>query len=391
MGMLAALAARPAGAGPWSIEPRFGVEDDYTTNPLLTYPAVPSEERVAAIYDLPLRYDTDEFDFMLRPNGRYSDQQGYSSLASNYEHLDGSAQYADELDSAVVQAEVARDSSLYYLGGIANRIGVPRDSANTSGDWTHSLTERSNIELDGFWIRVRYDEPPDFNGLTDYRYWTAGPTLSFAASERNSVKLIGSYSVYQSLNGLTQSKSESIQMGLVRRLTEIWTLSLTAGYSRSTDSDKIYVYQIYYLGTQTSNQDSGVYSASLTRQGERFNFTASVARALQPTGFAYLTRQDSVNVTATYIRSERLDFALSGVWLKAVTPEQSFGQPTPSVVDVDQHYLNARLTANWHWTPQWTVSLSVTKISQQSGPPTVSAASTNIGLSVSRQFLRTQF
>lgn len=390
MGMLAALAARPAGAGPWSIEPRLGVEDDYTTNPLLSDPGVPSEDRVAALFDLPLRYNTDQLEFMLRPNGRYSDRQGYSSLASNYEHLDTSVQYTDELNSAVVQGEVGRDSSLYYLGGLINRIGVPRDSASTSADWMLSLTERSSVEVDASWSRVRYDEPTDFNALTDYRYWTAGPTFSFRLNERTAVKLIGSYSDYQSLNELTDSKSESLQLGLVRQLSEIWTLSLSAGYSRSMNSEKIYVYGIYFLGTQTSDQDAGVYTATLTRQGERLNLSAGVSRALQPTGFAYLSRQDTVNVAATYNESERWDFILSGVWMKALTPQESFGSSAPVVTDVNQRFLNVKFAANWHWTERWTVSMSVTKISQQYGPPTVSAASTNVGVSIIRQFLRTQ-
>jgi hypothetical protein len=391
MGMLTALAARPAGAGPWSIEPVLGVETDYISNPLLRPTGAEAEEDVAAKVDLPLRYDTDELEFMLRPNGRLTNHQGYSSLASNYEHLDASAQYTDGPSSASVQSEVARDSSLYYLGGLINRIGVARDTVSTSGDWARSITELSNLELDASWMRVRYDEPADFNALVDYRYWSAGPTFTVRLSERNSIKLLGNYGLYESLNGITESKSESLQFGFVRQLTEIWTLTTSAGYSRSTNSEQVYLFGFYFLGTERSNQNGGVYSATLTRQGERFNFNIGVSRALQPTGFAFLSRQDGVNLGATYARSPRWDFALNAAWLQALNPQASAGEAEFNAQYVKVRYLNTQLIANWHWTQQWVITLTATKIDQQYGPPTVSAASTNFGLNFYRQFLRTQF
>jgi len=391
MGMLTVLAARPAGAGPWSIEPRLGLEDDYTSNPFLSASDLQGEDRVAAIFDLPLRYDSDQLEFMLRPNGRITDRKGYSTLGSNSEHLDASGVYASGLSTTTVQAELARDSSLYYLGGLINRLGVARDTASTSADWTRALNERSAVELDASWMRVRYAEPADLDLLVDYRYWSAGPTFSYAMSERDTLKLLGGYGVYQSLNGLTESKSESLQLGFERQLTEIWTLSASGGYSRSMNSEKVYLFGFFFLGTAMSNQDSGVYSVTLTRRGERLNLKASVTQAQQPTGFAYLSRQDAVSIGATYMWSERWDFAVSGGWTKALTPLGTAGQAAPNGRDLDFHYLNAGLTANWHWTPQWIASLTVTKISQQYGPPTVSAASTNVALSVARQFLRTQF
>jgi len=391
MALLAALAARPAGAGPWSIEPRLALETDYLSNPVLVPTQATSEEIAAAIIDVPLRYDTDDLEFKLRPNARITDHSGYSSLASSYEHLDGSVQYTRDLSSTTVQAEVARDSSLYFLGGLINRVGVARDAASTSADWTRALNERSAVELDASWTRVRYDEPADFDALVDYRYWSAGPTFSYDLSERNTLKLLGSYGVYQSLNGLTESKSESLQLGFERRLTEAWTFSANAGYSRSNNSEKVYLFGFFFLGTAKSTQDSGVYSATVTRQGEKFTFNASVSQAQQPTGFAFLSRQNAVSIGSTYIRSEYWDFALSAGWIKALTPLESLGEAAPNGRDFTQHYLDTQLTANWHWTPQWIVSMTVTKISQQYGPPTVSAASTNVALSVARQFLRTQF
>jgi hypothetical protein len=392
MGMIAA-SSRIVQAGPWSIEPRLGISTDYETNPLLLPTEGQSEDHIAAIADLPLRYDTDELEFLLRPNGRLTNSQGYASLASNYEHLDTALQYTDELNAASLQGEVARDSSLYFIGGLINRVGVPRDTALTSGDWTHSLTERSQIEFDASWQRVRYVEPADLNALIDYRYYSGGPSWVYALSERNTLKLIGNYGYYQALNGTTQSTSENAQVAFVRQLTEVLTLSTSAGYSRSANTQHaVFDYFGFSIPeTQKSNQDGTVYAASLSRHGEQLSFSAGVSRALTPTGFAFLSRQDSYTISGSYLRSDRWDFQLSASYLRALNPQVIAGEAQFNATQQTEHYLNTQLTANWHWTPQWTVSVTATRISQQYGPPTVSAASTGVSLSLFRQFLRTQF
>jgi hypothetical protein len=392
--MSAALFARTAAAGPWSIEPRLGVSAGYTSNPLLRQAGAQAEDTVAAIVDLPLRYDTDDVEFLLRPNGRLTNRQGYSSLASNYEHLDAAAQIYGERDSATLQGEVARDSSLYFVGGLVNRIGVPRDTATTSGDWIHSMTARTQVQLDASWTRVRYVAPPGLNAFTDYRYLSGGPTLSAAISERNTLKLLGNYGLYQSLDGRTQSRSENLQMAFVRQLTEIWTLSTSTGYSRSVNSQKVfqsYPSGTFYLGETKSNQNGAVYAATLARRGERLTLNVGASRALQPTGLAFLSRQDSFNLNAGYIRSERWDFAATAAWVRALNPKVTAGAGVNGT-QTTARYLNTSLTANWHWTPQWTVSVSATRITQQyGGPPPISAGSTNFSLNFVRQFLRTQF
>jgi len=371
----------------------LGVSTEYTSNPLLEPSGAKSETRAAALIDLPLRYDTDQLDFLLRPNGRFTDEPGYSALGSNFEHLDSSAQFVDEVDSASLQSEIARDSSLYYVGGLVNRIGVPRDTASIASDWTRVTTERSQMQFDANWSRVRYEEPPDFNELVDYRYLSGGPTFSYTLSERNTLKVLGTYGVYESLNGSTKSTSENVQLGFVRQLSEIWTLSTSAGYSRSMNRENtdIDFFGFLFPITEKSTQNGTVYAVTLSRQGERFNFSGGVSRALQPTGFAFLSNQDSYNLSATYIRSERWDYGLSASWLKATNPPVSSGQAELNTPESTFRYLNAQLAVRWHWTPQWVVSLTVNRITQQYGSPTVTGDSSGVSIDLIRQFLRKHF
>ena len=381
------IASGRISAEPWSIEPRLGVSADYGTNPSLRPLDPHSEEHVAALFSLPLRYDADGVGLLFSPSGRISNSRGYSSLASNYLHLDVNAQFINDLGSTSVQGELARDSSLAYAGQFANGIGVRRDTALTSADWTRSLTERSVLQLDASWTQVSYAQPPNATVLTDYRYITAGPTFSFALTERDTIKLLSGFGRYQSLNGITESKSENLQLGFVRQLNELWSLSTTAGYSRSTNTQKVFLGP-FFLGSVSSNQNGAVYAATLTRQGEQFSFNGGISRSLQPTGFGYLSRQDNVTLNATYTLSERWDFATTAVWYKAQNPSAIGAQVYRGAGASDVRYINVQLTANWHWTPQWVVSLHATRVTQQYGPPSVSSGSSGISLDVVRQFLR---
>jgi hypothetical protein len=383
-GMLSIIAGS-ASAGPWSIEPRLGASANYDTNPALIEFNSSSEEHIAALVSLPLRYDADGIALSLSPSARISNSRGYSSLASSYTHVDGSAQFTNDVGSTTVQGELARDSSLYHVGGLVSGLGVRRDTASTGADWTRSLTERSLLQLDASWTRVNYGQNALL--LTDYKYLSAGPTFSHSLTERDTVKVLSNFGRYQSQDGITESTSENLELGYARQLNELWTLSMTAGYTRSTNSEKFFAGP-FFLGSLSSSLNGTVYAATLTHQTERFNLSGGVSRSLQPAGFAFLSRQDAVNLTATYLRSERWDFSLSTVWDKALNPSRFGAQGALGAADTEVRYFYMQLTAEWHWTPQWIISMHATRVTQQSSPPPFSAASSGVSIDVVRQFLR---
>ncbi len=375
------LIARHAAAGPWNIEPSLGVSADYDSDPGLRSYDIRAEEHVAALIDFPLRYDTDELELTVRPSARVSDTRGYDSLASNYYHLDADAVYRSDLWSATLLGNLGRDSSLYFIGGLLNGLGVRRDTADSSVDITRNLSARSQLAIDASWTEVRYAQPSDVTSvLTNYRYLTGGPTFEYSITERTILKLLGSASDYQSLNQNTQSKSYNAQLGVVRQLSETWTVTITAGYVRAINSEKIF-FGPFYLGTVKANENGDVYSATLARQGERINLSATASHSLQPTGLAFLSRVDSAAVTASLVQSEYWDYALTASWQHAINPVLT-GQA------VNLHYLNVSLAANWHWTPQWTLGLNLGHIRQEYEPPRTNAASYAAVVSVTRRFLR---
>ena len=369
-----------ATAEPWSIEPLLGASAEYDTNPGLEEFQPASEGHVAALFNLPLRYDTDGFEFKLVPSGRIGNNRGYAALGSDYEHLDSSAQLVGDRQTLTVQGELARDSSLYHGGGPTNGIGARRDTEVGAAEWTDSLTERSRGQLDVNWSQIRYDSPGFTPFLVNYRYLSGGPAFSFEASERSTLTTSANYGRYQSLDGATESKSQNLQLTFVRRLTEIWSLNGSAGYARSMNSSKEY-FGPFYLGTEEFTQAGTVYSASLTRQGEKLNVNAGYTRALQPSGLAYLSRQDSAFANVTYTLTERWNFGLNAVWQRSL-------DPVTVGPDVHVRFLNAQLTASWNWTEQWVLSMHLNRVTEQYGPPSYDASSSGVSIDLMRHFPR---
>jgi hypothetical protein len=349
-----------------------------------------SESNGALTLLLPVDYDEDAFHFAMTPNIRYGNASGYSSLTSNYFHLDSSAQLASELGTTTLSGALYRDSSLLYAGEIVNGIGERRDTSSLDLKWDRELTERLEGEADISTVRTLYGLSADrLNPLTDYRYSQFSPVALYRLTERDTLHAIGQVSRYQSLNGVSESDSYSLQAGYDRQLSEIWTLKSTAGYSRASDRQSGYFiqlvppffYRIVY-GHIDTTQNSTVYSVNLSRQGERLNLTLGGSRSLAPTGYSYLSRQESVTALATYTLSERWSFTGTVNW-------QTNSNPVTTGGTLQARYYGLALSTTWHWTEQWFVSLQATKVSQHYLEPYGTVASNSVSVQIARQFLRT--
>ncbi len=379
-GISLSFASGRAFAGPWSTQPLVGVAAEYASNPVLIAVDPKSETHAALYLDLPVNYDLDTVHYAVTPRVRYSDATGYSSVTSNYWHLDASAKFEGERDTTTLIGALYQDSSLLYAGEVSNGIGVRRDTASVDLNWQHALSERAQFQLDGNEVRTRYSQSTQSGSLVDYKDAGVSPAVSYVVSELSTVRLLGGVSRYKSLDGFTDSNSGNLQLGLDHHIDELWTVSATAGYSKSTN-------QYHFpLVTIDGSQKGVVYSVNLTRQSEALTATASASRSLTPTGVAFLTRQDTVKGLFNYSYTDRLSFAAGATWANIAQPLLAGGSST-------RRFYNGDVSANWHWTEQWVVSLHVNKIGQQfsaqPGQRSVSPTSNGISLEISRQFYRT--
>jgi hypothetical protein len=381
--------ARLCHAGVWGAQPVIGISGDYATNPgLLNLPNT-AENHVALLLDAPTSYNGDAFKFSVLPSFRLSDTQGYSSLDSDYEHLNVTSEFDTARSALILSAGLARDSSLYHDYILDGATGVRRDTANADLNWDRHLTERLELSTDISWSRVRYGQSVGVGTLTDYQYTSATPTLAWDESEQTKITATASAGQYKSLDGTTKSTNANLQLGFVKKLTEIWSLSASGGYSRSNNEIDITEQFLEFTGNGfavvsvpiavKSRQNGSVFSATLSRQTELLTLAADASRQLSPTGFAFLSRQDSYGLKATYAATEHWTFGADAHRVIYQQPQRN-----GAVIDLDINYLKA--SATWQWTEHWTLAINASYLLEHYGTPSIGIATTGVSVELSRQF-----
>jgi len=167
-----------ARASVWGLDPLLGITADYATNPALLFVQQSSETNEAVLLDAPLSYNADDFKFFASPSFRVGDSKGYSSVTSDYEHLNLKGEFDTERDVLTAVAGLDRDSSLYQDYLTNGTAGVQRDSAIGDVNWDRFLTERVDFNTDLNWTQVRYGEAVGVQTLVNYRYTSITPALS---------------------------------------------------------------------------------------------------------------------------------------------------------------------------------------------------------------------
>lgn len=389
--MLHSSAAR---AGVWGMDPVLGVVGDYATNPALLGLPHTAETNGAFLLDAPTTYNGDAFAFSIMPSFRLGDSKGYSSLASDYEHLNAKAEFDSERGVLTATAGLTRDSSLYLNYLTNGSTGVRRDAASEDLNWDRLLTERLDFNTDVNSVRVKYGESLGAPTLVDYEYTSASPSLSWKTSEQNKLTALASVGRYRSLDGTTESRSANLQVGLIRQLNELWALTATAGYSRALNEFDSSQPELVFTGNGvgivlvpvklTSSQNGSVYAVNVTRQGSRLVLNGSASRQLTPTGLAYLSRQVVYELKGSYSLSERWSLAADARYVNAQNP-QLHTAPTDYAVK----YIS--LTSSWRWTEQLTLSLSASRVTERVQSPNFNVASTEVNITLSRQFNHIKF
>ena len=325
------LCSEAARAGVWGADPILGVSGDYASNPVLADVPHTSETDAALLFDAPISYQGDALKLTFDPSFRLSDRSSYASVNSSYVHLTTSGEFDADRDVFKVSAGASRDSSLFENYQINGAAAVRRDGLTGDLGWTRHLTEHLDADLDANTLHVRYGAPSGTASLVDYKYSSVGPDLSWQSSERDRVTVSASGSQYDSLDGTTRSRSVQGQLGYERSLSEIWSLKVTAGYSRQQNRLDLEVPELVFIPgfgfaiievpvRVESQVKNPVYSARLTRSGPRLTLNVSATRQETPTGFAFLSRQTVYQLDLSYALSERWSAGLHEYWLRAHDP-----------------------------------------------------------------------
>jgi hypothetical protein len=394
--LLAAMPfAESARSGVWTTDPVLGLAAEYSSNPSLLYVDHSAEIHGAVLLDAPTAYHADDVTFTVLPSFRVSNNSGYSNLASDYAHLTAAGELDSERNTLTLSGEVGRDSSLYYNYELNGSTGVRRDTTTVDFNWARALTELVKLNLDINSSRVIYGQSTSFTTLTDYHYTTAIPSMSWKTSERTTVTLSGTAGLYNASDEVTKSSNSSLQIGLAHQLSELWTVTASAGYSRENNDiseDVLVGYEItdgglvpvIQLESFKSTDTGSVYDLSISRHGQLLSITADANRSVVPTGFAFLSRQSSYQISFAYPSSARWTFDGHARRLTDTLP-QAFAATQ------QQSFWDLGLSAAWQMTEKWTLTLRATRLSAKYTPPVVEVGATGFDIQLSRHFNRIEW
>ena len=392
-------------AGVWGLDPVVGIVGDYATNPALLDMPHTAEANGALLLDAPTSYVGDGVGFYVIPDFRLSSSEGYASLASDYEHLTLKEELDTERSTLTTTASIFQDSSLYqdYTSNASGYLfngstGVKRDTLMADVNWDRNLTERLEFDTDVNSVQVKYGQAAAGVGtLTDYRDTNIAPTLSWLSSERNKWTLsasVGRYNSFDEIFESSESRSANLQVGFVRSLSEIWSLTASGGYSRALNRQNF----VEEFGVFTpegpeielvpireeSAQNGTVFSADLNRKGERLSLDIIASRQLAPTGYAFLSQQNLFKVGATYTYSDCWSFNAIGYYQQTKNPQLQGGLFTETPKSIS-------LNASWRWTEFWTATFAAARVTELFQPPGLTVASSEVSIKISRQFSHIRF
>jgi len=388
------IQSRNVDAGVWGVDPVVGITGDYSSNPAFLDLPHAAGANGALLLDAPVTYTANDFKLFVDPSFRVGDASGYSSVTSNYEHLNVKGEFDTERSVFTAAAGAGRDSSLYYDYLFNGTVGVRRDSATADLNWDRQFTERIDVDTDVNATRVRYGTVAGVGTLVDYSYSSITPTLSWATTERGKLTLAASVGRYNSLDGTTESRNGNLQVGFVRKLSELWSLTATGGYSRALN--RIDVNEEFLVFTKNgpaievipvrleSAQNGTIYSVNLSRQGSLLLVNAIASRQVTPTGFALLSRQNILELKATDTLSERWSVGGDARYVKSQDPLLQ-----GKLIDSTLKYF--ALSANWQWTEHWMVTMAGSRVSRDYQSINVHLAANEVSITLSRQFNHIKF
>jgi hypothetical protein len=373
---LACLLASSAWAGSWGSEASVAASAEYNSNPRMQRVDATSATSAALAVDLPATYTGDSQTLDLRPRFRVATTHGDTGLLSDYQYLDATWRLASERNALQATGTWHRDSTLYnQLENTATLAGVLRRAEQTAGlQWQRQLTERTFLRTDASWNRVAYEQRAQ-SGLTDYQYRQASVQLVRDLSERLQGSLGAGVGRYESFDHSYRSDSPYLQVGFNRSLSEQWSLNMAVGVSQVQARSQFgpFVFK--------SSQNSSTYSMSLAQQRERGSFSASLTRAIQPSGYGAQVVQDDASIARSFPWSER--------WTgNASLHATRIADPLRRLSVGERRYYGAEVSAAWQSGEHWTVTMQADYYRQQFDSGSGQPHNTALYLTLTRQYGR---
>ena len=213
----------------------------------------------------------------------------------------------------------------------AQRIGL---GGNAS--WSYALTELVAAGLQGGASYVTYDT----SVLSDYRTYSAGPFVSVRLTEKDSVRLNGTYTRYDRLSGRDYESDLFVaNANWTHVFHPQWEVGLRIGgnYVMSDEESA--------SGSTVSQNEAGFDAgATITYTEERGSISGGYSHAVVPSGTGRLERRNSINLSADYKATPLITFGVRTSFIQQDAAEGG-GE--------DRNFVTAEPGVTWHFLPDW--------------------------------------
>lgn len=338
-------------AAEWSLTPALSVKGIYNSNLLLT--PLPHHESYGYWVSPATEFagKTERLEVSSRMAADFVGYFGKEAVDKTFENVfvPVSARYTMERDVLGLTGGFVRDNTLL---GELQATGVVLDftqrnqwSANPT--WTRSLTERWSLQLDAQFSYTTYDGHQ--TRLVDYRVVGGSGGVLYQVTERDQIRLTGSYAQFQTVNSLLRADFPGVSMGLTHAFSESSSGNVYAGPK--------FLSSTVVLGDSqgvTSQDTVWVAGGSISKQFERATIQGSITRDLFPSGFGLIIATNRAEVANSYRLSETVTGSLNIV--ASLTSGKS--EAATGIVFRDRRYISVRPAISWKFCEWWEAEVS---------------------------------
>jgi hypothetical protein len=172
--------------------------------------------------------------------------------------------------------------------------------------------------------------------------------------EQNQVSATLIASDYEADANANQTDTIGVQGAILRRVSDIWTVGITAGVQRS---DYVFVDPIT-LQTVDNAEVSPTLGVRATKRSERSTLDFAVDRVLSPSSSGFLNQRHEFRVYLNHALTERL----SGRFGVRLSDNKSVGEAAPIN---DREYMRFEMSFDWGIRPRWVLTGGYHHIGQE--------------------------
>lgn len=404
----------------WLFEPNFGASERYTDN--LRMQINPTRDNFITTLSPGVMLGYMAENHGLNATFKWNEliYHGESDLNFSEKIASINENYSGERFKVGISARYAEQSTINTqldIDGTGNlQIQIPKTTRSVSPNFTYNLTEKDSLQLSYNYTDVGFTKQQGLNAagsFSDYSNQQYSSTLTHSFSERFSLNVTGSYSLFSSsrenppgtsivgplsfpvTSGFNQKATTfNYQAGFQYAYDERTRLSLSAGV-RDTTTDVDSFQNIDFQGspvsalfpaqptvTSRSSKTSGnVFSANLDRKFDWGSLDISAGRQLTPASTGGQRNTTNFSASLKYNLAERWTTGVTATYLLSESATTS----TTSTVSNNRTYITLSPNIRWKWTPEINLELSYSYRQQQFESLNQTSVGNNLQLQFSYQ------